>query len=110
MRGKYLRFTGAELLVLCGAVHAILEVHASPNGSLTLEQKDLVRQLASLDCSCRASLWQGYLIGPQSDVTMQKNRIILAVAKAKKALDLPSTTKEADALQRAEEEQPAVIR
>jgi DNA sulfur modification protein DndB len=110
MREKYLHFTGAGLLVLCGVGHAIMEVNASPDGSLTPEQKDLVRQLASLDWSRRASLWQGYLIGPQGNVTPQKNHIILAVAKVKKALGLPGTTKETSALQRAEEEQPAVVR
>jgi hypothetical protein len=87
-----------------------MEVNASPDGSLTPEQQDLVRQLASLDWSRRASLWQGYLVGPQGNVTPQKNHIVLAVAKVKKALGLPSTTKETGALQRAEEEQPAVIR
>jgi DNA sulfur modification protein DndB len=111
MREKYLHFTGAGLLVLRGMGHGILEVNASPDGSLTTEQKDLVRQLASPDWSRRASLWQGYLsIGPQGNVTTQKNHIILAVAKAKKALGLSITAKEADALQRAEEEQPAVSR
>jgi hypothetical protein len=111
MREKYLHFTGAGLLVLRGVGHGILEVNASPDGSLTTEQKDLVRQLASPDWSRRASLWQGYLsIGPQGNVTTQKNHIILAVAKAKKALGLSITAKEADALQRAEEEQPAVSR
>ena len=45
MREKYLHFTGAGLLVLCGVGHAIMEVHASPDGRLTPEQKDLVRQL-----------------------------------------------------------------
>jgi DGQHR domain-containing protein len=110
MREKYLHFTGAGLLVLCGVGHTIMEVNASPDGSLTPEQQDLVRQLASLDWSRRASLWQGYLVGPQGNVTPQKNHIVLAVAKVKKALGLPSTTKETGALQRAEEEQPAVIR
>jgi DNA sulfur modification protein DndB len=107
MREKYLHFTGAGLLVLCGVGHTILEFKGSPNGRLTTEQKDLVRRLASLDWSRRASLWQGYLIGPQGNVTTQKNHIILAVAKAKKALGLPITAKEVGALQRAEEEQPA---
>ena len=65
---------------------------------------------ASLDWSRRASLWQGYLIGPQGNVTTQKNHIILAVAKAKKALGLPITAKEVGALQRAEEEKPAASR
>ena len=110
MRAKYLHCTGAGLLVLGGVGHAILKVNPSPDGSLTPEQKDLVRQLASLDWSRRGSLWQGYLVGPQGNVTPQKNHIILAVAKVKKALGLPSTTKEAGALQRAEEEQPAVVR
>jgi DNA sulfur modification protein DndB len=110
MREKYLHFTGAGLLVLCGVGHTILEFNGSPNGRLTTDQKDLVRRLASLDWSRRASLWQGYLIGPQGNVTTQKNHIILAVAKAKKALGLPITAKEVGALQRAEEEKPAASR
>jgi hypothetical protein len=87
-----------------------LEVHASPDGRLTPEQKDLVRQLASLDWSRRGGLWQGYLVGPQGNVTPQKNHIVLAVAKVKTALGLPITNKEASTLQRAEEQQPAAIR
>jgi DGQHR domain-containing protein len=110
MREKYLHFTGGGLLVLCGVGHAILEVNASSDGSLTLEQKDLMRQLASLDWSRRASLWQGYLVGLQGNVTPHKNHIILAVAKVKKALGLPITTKESGALQRAKEEEPAAVR
>jgi hypothetical protein len=110
MREKYLHFTGGGLLVLCGVGHAILEVNASSDGSLTLEQKDLMRQLASLDWSRRARLWQGYLVGLQGNVTPHKNHIILAVAKVKKALGLPITTKESGALQRAKEEEPAAVR
>ena len=110
MRAKYLHCTGAGLLVLGGVGHVILEVNPSPDGSLTPEQKDLVRQLASLDWSRRGSLWQGYLVGPQGNVTPQKNHIVLAVAKVKQALGLPSTTKEAGTLHRAEEEQPVAFR
>jgi hypothetical protein len=110
MREKYLHFTGGGLLVLCGVGHAILEVHASPDGSLTPKQKELVQQLASLDWSRRASLWQGYLVGPQGNVTPHKNHIILAVAKVKKVLGLPITNKEAGTLHRAEEELPATFR
>jgi hypothetical protein len=87
-----------------------LEVHASHDGSLNTEQKELVRQLGSLDWSRRANLWQGYLVGPQGNVTPHKNHIVLAVAKVKKALGLPITAKEVGALQRAEEEKPAANR
>jgi DGQHR domain-containing protein len=45
MREKYLHFTGAGLLVLCGVGHTILEFNGSPNGRLTTDQKDLVRRL-----------------------------------------------------------------
>jgi len=117
MRVKYLHCTGGGLLALCGVGHAILEVNGNPDGSLTSEQKDLVQQLASLDWSRRASLWQGYLVGPQGNVTPHKNHIVLAVAKVKKALGLAMTPKEAGALQkeagaleRTEEEKQATSR
>jgi hypothetical protein len=110
MREKYLHFIGTGLLVLCGVGHGILESHANPDGSLTPEQKDLLRKLAALDWSRRASLWQGYLVGPQGNVTNQKNHVFLAVAKGKRAVGLPSTAKEVSALQHSEEEQPAAVR
>jgi DGQHR domain-containing protein len=109
MRAKYLHCTGAGLLVLGGVGHAILKVSPSTDGSLTPEQKDLIQQLASLDWSRRASLWQGYLVGPQGNVTPHKNHIVLAVAKVKKMLGLPITNKESGALQRAKEEETAAV-
>jgi hypothetical protein len=110
MREKYLHFTGGGLLVLCGVGHGILEVDTNADGSLSTKQKDFVSKLASLDWSRRASLWQGYLVGPQGNVTPHKNHIVLGVAKTKKALGLPITNKEASALQRAAEEQPVSVR
>jgi DGQHR domain-containing protein len=109
MREKYLHFTGGGLLVLCGAGHSILELGSNTDGSLTSQQKDLVHQLASLDWSRRANLWQGYLVGPQGNVTPHKNHIVLAVAKTKRALGLPITPKEATILQRAVEQNPVPV-
>jgi DNA sulfur modification protein DndB len=105
MREKYLHFTGGGLLVLCGAGHSILGMDAKADGALAEQQKELVHQLASLDWSRRGSLWQGYLVGPQGNVTPHKAHIVLAVVKVKKALGLPLTSKEAGAFQRAEQEQ-----
>jgi DGQHR domain-containing protein len=109
MREKYLHFTGGGLLVLCGAGHGILEVDTNADGSLSPKQKDFVHQLACLDWSRRASLWQGYLVGPQGNVTPHKNHIVLGVAKTKKALGLPITSKEMSIFQRAAEEQPVPV-
>jgi len=109
MRGKYLHFTGGGLLVLCGVGHSILGLDVNPDGTLTTQQKDLVHQLASLDWSRTGSLWQGYLVGPQGNVTPHKAHVVLAVAKAKRALGLAVTDREAKALERAEQAQPASI-
>ena len=104
MREQYLHFTGGGLLVLCGVGHGILELNVNPDGSLTPEQQSLVHQLASLDWSRRGSIWQGYLVGPQGNVTPHKNNIVLAVARSKQKLGLPVTNKETGILQRAEGE------
>ena len=106
MRMKYLHFTGAGLLVLCGVGHSILELEVSPDGVLTDRQKELVQRLASLDWSRKGSLWQGYLVGPQGNVTPQKPHVVRAVAKAKQELGLALTNKETMALQRAEDAHP----
>jgi len=110
LRGNYLHFTGGGLLVLCGVGHGILELDANTDGSLTLRQKDLIGQLATMDWSRRANLWQGYLVGPQGNITPHKNHIVLAVTRAKNALGIPITNKEAGMLQKATEEQPAAVR
>ncbi|MBI4311811.1 MAG: DNA sulfur modification protein DndB [Chloroflexi bacterium] len=100
MRQDFLHFIGGGLLVLCGVGHGILELDANTDGSLTSRQKALVQQLAELDWSRRDTMWQGSLVGPQGNVTPQKNNIVLAVAKAKKVLGLAISAKEAGTLER----------
>jgi hypothetical protein len=106
MREEYLHFTGAGLLVLCGVGHSILGEGVNPDGNLDERQKEMVRQLASVDWSRRNNLWQGYLIGPQGNVTPHKVNITLAVAKVKKAIGLPLTNKEEQFILKAELGQP----
>ena len=93
LRQHYLHFSGGGLLVLGGVGHAILEGGA-PDGTLSVQQKDLIANLSSLDWSRNGGLWQGYLVGPQGNITPHKNHIALAVAKAKEALQLPRTERE----------------
>ena len=93
LRQHYLHFSGGGLLVLGGVGHAILEGGA-PDGTLSVQQRDLIANLSSLDWSRNGGLWQGYLVGPQGNITPHKNHIALAVAKAKEALQLPRTEKE----------------
>lgn len=107
MREKYLHFTGGGLLVLCGVGHSILGLNVNSNGTFSTGQKELVHQLASLDWSRRGSLWQGYLVGPQGNVTPHKNHVVLAVARAKEVLGLSVTNKEAVAIERAAQGQSA---
>lgn len=100
LRQNYLHFSGGGLLVLGGVGHSILE-DGSPDGTLSNHQKELIENLASLDWSRRGDLWQGYLVGPQGNITPHKNHIALAVAKVKVALNLPRTEKEVKQLERA---------
>lgn len=108
MRERYLHFTGAGLLVLCGVGHSILAATVNRDGSLTAKQRELISKLATLDWSRQSGLWKGYLVS-QGTVTPHKVNIVLAVAKAKKAVDLPLTDKEEAALQKSEEVQPAPV-
>jgi hypothetical protein len=106
MRERYLHFTGAGLLVLCGVGHSILGLSVNPDGTLTTQQKELIGQLASLNWARRGELWQGYLVAPQGTVTPHKVNIVLAVVKVKKGIGLSVTDKEEAAFQRAEQGQP----
>ncbi len=102
LRQSYLHFSGGGLLVLGGVGHSILE-DGAPDGTLSSQQKELIQNLASLDWSRRGDLWQGYLVGPQGNITPHKNHIALAVAKVKEALNLPRTEKELKLLERAQQ-------
>lgn len=102
LRNKYLHFSGAGLLVLTGVGHAILELEANTDGSLSDGQKVLIRQLASLDWSKGGPLWQNSVVGPQGNITPHKNNVVVAVAKVKRQLDLPLTDREKGHLTKAE--------
>ena len=104
MRERFLHFTGGGLLVLSGVGHSILELNSQPDGALTAQQSLLIQQLAALDWSRRGQMWQGYLVGPQGNITPHKNYIVLAVARVKEELGLSLTPKEFGAIQRAREE------
>jgi len=91
------------LLVLCGVGHSILQLAVRPDGTLTAEQADKIRQLAALDWSRKGSLWKDYLVGSHGNVTPHKNHIVLAVARVKQALGLPIAPKEAGILQKVSE-------
>lgn len=99
LRQNFLHFSGGGLLVLGGVGHTILKGGA-PDGSLSSQQKELIADLAGLDWSRTGALWQGYLVGPQGNITPHKNHIALAVAKIKEALSLPRTDKETKLLER----------
>ena len=100
MRERFLHFSGGGLLVLGGVGHTILESGES-DGALTDAQKLLIQRLADLDWSRGGSLWQGYLVGPQGNITPHKNNVALAVARVKEHLGLHVMEKEAKLLQRA---------
>ena len=101
-RERYLHFTGGGLLVLCGAGHAILGMGDDPDGVLTEEQRQRIRVLAGLDWSRDASLWAGNIVGAPGKITPHKSNVVLAVALAKAELQLPLTSKERGAIERAE--------
>jgi hypothetical protein len=103
MRKKFLHFSGGGLLVLGGIGHTILKKADNSDGSLSNEQKDLIKQLAHLDWSREGDLWAGYLIGAQGSISAGKNNIALAVAKAKRYLDLPLSEGETKILRKSEE-------
>ena len=102
LRQNYLHFSGGGLLVMGGVGHTILEGGA-PDGTLSIQQKELIANLASLDWSRTGGLWQGYLVGPQGNITPHKNHIALAVAKVKDVLHLPCSEKELKLLERAQQ-------
>lgn len=102
IREKYLHFSGAGLLVLCGVGHTILQESTTSDGSLSDQQKAQINHLASLNWTRQGELWAGYLVGPQGNITPHKNHVALAVAKVKKHLGLTITDKEAAMLEKAE--------
>lgn len=102
MRVEFLHFAGAGLLVLCGVGHSILAQEVDADGALRPSQEEMIRRLAALDWSRHSTLWQGYLVGPQGNISPQKPQIALAVAKAKMEVGLPVTEKEDRILSRAD--------
>ena len=101
-RNDYLHFTGGGLLVLCGVGHTILDLDPRPDGSLSDDQKQHIRDLAELDWSRNSVLWSGGLVGAQGNIAPHKSNVVLAVACAKTAIGLPTTVKEKAAIERAE--------
>lgn len=101
MREQFLHFSGGGLLVLCGVGHAILEREDDSEGVLSPTQREMIQAIANLDWSRGGKLWQGYLVGPQGNITPHKNHIALAVAKVKDFLGIPMTEKEGKFLQKA---------
>ena len=106
-REKYLHFSGAGLLVIGGVLHSIVTLEFNDDGTLSDEQRRLIRRLATLDWTKAGDLWSGHLVGPDGKITPQKNRIALIVAKVKDHLGLPLTEKEANFVENASEESPA---
>ncbi len=114
LREHYLHFSGAGLLILCGVGHAILALGSMPDGTLSQEQQEYTRQLASRDWSRSALLWGESVIDIQGKISAAKNKVVLAVAHAKDSLDLPLTQKEGETMQKvndlkAQQEQAALI-
>ena len=95
-RAKYLHFTGAGLLVICGVAHSILGDDPADwaSGGLSDEQRELVEGLAGIDWSKSSALWKGNLVGDQGNVTPHKVAVVLAVAKVKRDLGISLTDKE----------------
>ena len=102
LREQYLHFSGGGFLVLAGAGHAIIGEEGSTNGSLTEDQVHKIGQLADIDWSRSGDLWQGYLVGADGKIHPHKTNIALAVAKAKRRLNVQLTDKERRYLERSD--------
>ena len=102
LRLNFLHFTGGGLLVLSGVGHAILDLDQLPEGQLSEEQKQYVRNLAELDWSRDSALWAGSIVGAPGKITPHKANVVLAVARVKSRLGLRVTAKEQGAIERAE--------
>ncbi|MDH3602426.1 MAG: DNA sulfur modification protein DndB [Candidatus Tectomicrobia bacterium] len=106
MRARYIHFTGAGLLILCGVGHSILEMGHDTDGELNFEQKEIIKRLANIDWSRGSRLWAGNVIRLDK-ITAQKNNVALAVAKVKNHLDMPITERESEKLVKSMEEAQA---
>ena len=104
LRAKYLNFTGAGLLVISGVAHSILgdESEGWESGDLTLEQREQVERLATIDWAKGSDLWKGNLVGDQGNVTPHKPAVVLAVAKVKREIGIPLSEKEEGRIRSAE--------
>ena len=102
LRERFLHFTGGGLLVLSGIGHAILDLDHQPDGRLSEEQKQRIRDLAELDWSRDSALWAGSIVGAPGKITPHKSNVVLAVARAKSKLGLQVTVREKTAIERAE--------
>ena len=109
LREEYLHFTAAGLLVICGAISSLLNGDGGTTGELTQDQADKIAQLASLDWARRAELWAGYLVAENGKVQNNKPSIALAVAKAKRAIEVTLTKKEREAFEKAESPVPEAL-
>ena len=98
LRARFLHFTTAGLLVICGVAHTIRDTGAQRNGQLSDTQKDLIHQLAAVDWRRSSPLWAGYLVDSRGVVANLRGNIVLAIARVKRELNLPLMEKEEKAI------------